>query len=216
VLRSSQSLHYGPACEAWSRPGSGQAPHLAQEPVRYDLTMRVAHTIPARVVACCVCALTAALVLVGCSAGQITQTDHQLSAVDGASGAVGNTIALRNVFIPFPPNQNGTYPAGSTVPVILTIVNQGDIPDQLITVSSPAASQAAVLGTTQIGPGTTVTSTTAGGVPTSPLVVGELRVALTTTEPLRAGLNTPLTFQFRNAGSVTLLTPMAPPPAEAS
>ena len=118
--------------------------------------------------------------------------------------------------VPFPPNQNGTYPAGSTVPVILTVVNQGDAPDQLITVSSPAASQAAVLGTTQIPPGTTVTSTTGGGVPTSPLVVGELRVLLTIKQPLRAGLNTPLTFQFRNAGSITLPTPMAPPPAAAS
>lgn len=189
---------------------------MPQQPVRYDLTMRVALTIPARIVACCLCALTAALALVGCSAGQITQTDHQLSAVDGASGAVGNTIALRNVFVPFPPNQDGTYPAGSTVPVILTVINQGATPDQLIAVSSPAASQAVVLGTTQIPPGTTVTSTVGVGGPTSPLVVGELRVLLTTKQPLHAGLNTPLTFQFRNAGTVTLPTPMAPPPAAAS
>jgi periplasmic copper chaperone A len=202
------------------KPGRGRVPgrHLTWPSSRSDtiLTMRVAHTIPARIAACCVCALAAALVLVGCSAGQITQTDHQLSAVDGASGAVGNTIALRNVFIPFPPNQNGTYPAGSTVPVILTVINQDTSPDQLIGVSSPAASQAVVLGTTQIPPGTTVTSTAGGGVPTSPLVVGELRVLLTTKQPLRAGLNTPLTFQFRNAGSITLPTPMAPPPAAAS
>jgi copper(I)-binding protein len=186
------------------------------QPVGYDLTMQVAHTISARIAACCLCALTAALALIGCSAGQITQTDRQLAAVDGASGNVGNTIALRNVFIPFPPNQNGRYPAGSTVPVILTVINQGTTPDELITVSSPASSQAAVLGTTQIPPGATVTSTTGSGVPTSPLVVGELRVLLTTKQPLHAGLNTPLTFQFRNAGKITIPVPMAPPPNAAS
>jgi periplasmic copper chaperone A len=178
--------------------------------------MRVPLNIAARFMACCVCALTVVLPLVGCSAGQITQTDRQVAAVDGAFGNVGNSIALRNVFIPFPPNKDGTYPAGSTVPVILTIINQGNSPDELIGVSSPAAGQAAVLGTTQIPAGTTVISTTGSTETTSPLVVGELRVLLTTRQPLQAGLDTPLTFQFRNAGKITLPVPMAPPPTSAS
>ena len=212
MLRSSQSLHYGPACE----PRSGQVAHLPLESVGYDLTMRAPLNIAARVVACCVCVLTAALTLAGCGAGQITQTDRQVSAVDGAFGNVGNAIALRNVYMPYPPNKDGTYPAGSTVPVILTIINQGTSPDELIGVSSPAASRVAVLGTTQIPSGTTVISTTGSGQPTSPLVVGELRVLLTASQPLHAGLNTPLTFQFRNAGKITLPVPMAPPPTSAS
>jgi copper(I)-binding protein len=166
-------------------------------------------------VACCACALTA-LTLVGCGAGQITQTDRQIAAVDGSYGDVGNAIALRNVFIPYPPNQDGTYPPGSTVPVVLTIVNQGSSPDELVGVTSPAAGQVIVLGSPQIPPGTTVISTTGSAGPTSPLVVGELRVLLTTTKPLHAGLNTPLTFQFRNAGKITLPVPMAPPPTAAS
>lgn len=176
--------------------------------------MWVSLKLTARIVACCACAL-AALTLVGCSAGQITQTDRQVSAVDGAYGNVGNAIALRNVFIPYPSNPDGTYPAGATVPVILTIVNQGSAPDELVTVSGPAAGHAAVLGTTQIPAATTVTSTTGTSGPTSPLVVGELRVLLTTSQPLHAGLNTPLTFQFRNAGNITLPVPMAPPPTSA-
>jgi len=184
------------------------------QPVGYDLTMRVPFTISARIVACCACALIVALPLVGCAAGQITQTDHSVAAVDGTSGNVG-MIALRDVSIPYPQNQNGTYPAGSTVPVLLTIINQGNEPDSLITVSSPVASNAAMLGATQIPGGTTVTSTTGSG-PTSPLVVGELRVLLTTNQPLRAGLNTMLTFQFRNAGKITLSVPMAPAAASAS
>jgi copper(I)-binding protein len=120
------------------------------------------------------------------------------------------------VRIPYPSTSNGTYPAGSTVPVLLTIINLGSTTDELIAVTSPAASQGLVLGTTQIPPGTTVISTAGATEPTSPLVVGELRVLLTTSQPVRAGLNTPLTFQFRNAGSLTLPVPMAAPPTSAS
>ncbi len=208
VLRSSRSLHYGPAC--------AKAPRLLDGPVGYALTMRVPLRVVARSMACC----AAVLALVGCSAGQITQTDSQVAAVNGVYGNVGSTIALRDVLIPYPSSPDGTYPAGSTVPVLLTIVNQGINADELIGVTSPAAGQAVVLGTTQLPPGTTVISTAgaapAAGQPTSPLVVGELRILLTTTAPLHAGLNTPVTFQFRNAGALTLPVPMATPPRQPS
>lgn len=170
--------------------------------------MRAALTAAVHIVACC----AVALVLVGCGAGQITQTDSQVGAVDGAFGNVGNSIALRNVLIPYPPNQAGAYPIGSTVPVLLSIINQGDSADELVGVDSPAASQMLVEGITQISPGTTLTSI-AGSAPifiqpTSPVVVGELRVALTTNQVLHAGLDIPVTFQFRHAGKLTLPVPM--------
>lgn len=178
--------------------------------------MRVPLTVAARIVACA----AAALALVGCAAGQITQTDSQASAVNGTFGDVGNTIALRDALIPYPPNQQGVYPAGSAVPVVLTIINQARGPEQLIAVTSPAASQVSVSGTTQIPPGSMVIGTSGAlpvtGQPTSPLVAGELRIVLTTSRPLYAGLNTPMSFQFRNAGTVTLLVPMGNPPNAAS
>ncbi|MFY9809231.1 MAG: hypothetical protein WAK86_18510 [Pseudonocardiaceae bacterium] len=172
--------------------------------------MRVPLTIAARIVVCCAAALT----LVGCGAGQITQTDNQVAAVNGAFGDVGTSIALRDVLLPYPPNQAGTYPVGSTVPVVATIINQSDQPDELVAVTGPAG-QAQVLGATQIAPGTTVISTAGAIGPTSPLVVGELRIVLTTTQPLHAGLTTPITFQFRHAGRLTLPVPMSAPPNSA-
>jgi periplasmic copper chaperone A len=172
--------------------------------------MRVPLTIAARFVVCC----AAALALAGCGAGQIAQTDSQVAAVDGAFGNVGNSIALRDVLLPYPSNPTGTYPAGSTVPVVATIVNQSDQPDELVSVTSPAG-QALVLGTTQIPPGTTVISTAGSAGPSSPLVAGELRILLSTTKPLPAGLTTPITFRFRNAGTLTLPVPMAPLPNSA-
>ncbi|HEV7452825.1 MAG TPA: hypothetical protein VGO16_15840 [Pseudonocardiaceae bacterium] len=172
--------------------------------------MRPPLAVAALIAACC----ATALALVGCGAGQITQTDSQVAAVDGAHGNVGN-IALRDVLIPYPPSPNGIYPPGSSVPVLLTIVNQGTSADELTAVTSPAASQGLVLGATTIPPGMNVTSTLGGTQSTSPLVAGELRIVLINTQPLRAGLNTPVTFVFRNAGKVTLLVPMAEPPNSA-
>jgi periplasmic copper chaperone A len=179
--------------------------------------MRVPLTVTARIVAC---GAAAALALVGCAAGQITQTDSQVSAVNGTSGNAGNAIALDDALIPYPPNQQGVYPAGSAVPVLLTIINQAQSPEQLIAVTSPAASQVSVSGITQIPPGSMVIGTSGAlpvtGRPASPLVAGELHIVLTTNRPLYAGLNTPVSFQFRNAGTVTLLVPMGTPPNAAS
>jgi periplasmic copper chaperone A len=179
--------------------------------------MRVPLAVTARIAAC---GAVAALALVGCAAGQITQTDTQVSAVDGTFGDVGNAIALRDALIPYPHNQQGVYPAGSAVPVLLSIINQASGPEQLIAVSSPEASQVSLSGTTLIPPGSMVIGTSSAlpvtGRPASPLVAGELRIVLTTNRPLYAGLNIPVSFQFRNAGTVTLLLPMATPSNAAS
>jgi copper(I)-binding protein len=177
---------------------------------RQPWLMRRPLVVTALIAACC----ATALALVGCGAGQITQTDSQVAAVDGAQGDNRN-IALRNVLIPYPPNSNGIYPPGSSVPVLVTIVNQGISADELIAVTSPAASQVLVLGATTIPSGRTVTSTLGGAQVTSPLVAGELRIVLINTQPLRAGLDTPVTFVFRNAGKVSLPIPMAEPPNSA-
>jgi copper(I)-binding protein len=193
------NLPRGPTLAGRARRGA--------EHVGYAWIVRASFIVTTRLVACCAAALT----LIGCGAGQITQTDRQVAAVDGVFGNVGSAIALRNVRIPYPNNAQGTYPAGSAVSVLLAIINQGTDTDELVAVTSPAASQVQVLGTTQIPAGTTVMSTAGSAGPTSPLVAGELRIVLTTTQPLRAGLNTPVTFQFRHAGKVTLPVPMATP-----
>src|SRR5437660_7688840 len=91
------AAHPHSTVDLMARATSAQAARLPEKPVGYDLTMRVPLNIAARVMACCVCALTVALALIGCGAGQITQTDRQVAAVDGAFGNVGNAIALRNV-----------------------------------------------------------------------------------------------------------------------
>ena len=68
------------------------------------------------------------LVAVGCSAGQVTQTDTQVAAVDGASGNAG-PIAVRNVMLAFPPDGN-RYHEGDDVPLTFVIANTGRKPGQ--------------------------------------------------------------------------------------
>lgn len=90
-----------------------------------------------RVLGAGVLALGAALVLAGCSAGQITQTDSQQPAVNGTY-AQAKDLVLRNAAIQFP-TEGQAYPAGAAVPLTLTIVNQGKQDDELVSVSSEAA-----------------------------------------------------------------------------
>ena len=91
------------------------------------------------------------LVAVGCSAGQVTQTDTQVAAVDGASGNAG-PIAVRNVMLAFPPDGN-RYREGDAVPVTFVIANTGETPDKLLSIKSDAAEgEAEILGGKDIPP----------------------------------------------------------------
>jgi copper(I)-binding protein len=137
--------------------------------------------------------------LVGCAGNRANQ---DISAVDGAFANARGTIALRDVLIPNPNTAQGAYLAGATVPVLLAIVNQGGEADQLVAVTSPAASQVQITGTTDIPPGATVISTADSAVvnppPTSPLVAGRLHILLTLNRALRDGLNIALSLNPQN------------------
>lgn len=178
--------------------------------------MRSPVTRVARIVACGAVALT----LAGCGAGQVTQTDAQVAAIDGASADQQN-IALRDVLISYPENTQGSYPVGSDVPVQFTIINQGPSADTLTSVTTQAARRVVVQGNTTVpaemsvassGESETISAGQASAEPVSPLDVGEMRIVLTdTTRTLRPGQNIELTFIFQNAGAVTLPVPMGPP-----
>jgi copper(I)-binding protein len=92
-----------------------------------------------------VAGLGIAALLVGCGAGQITQTDTQQSGVNGGSGQVG-AIAIRNAELQWPDNAQGVYAPGSNATLIVTIANTGIDPDELVAVSSPAATSITIDG----------------------------------------------------------------------
>ncbi|SHE75316.1 copper chaperone PCu(A)C [Streptoalloteichus hindustanus] len=92
--------------------------------------------------------LGAALALAGCSSGQITQTDTQVAAVNGAE-AVRGSITVRGAQLAYPTGK-GLYAEGSDAPLIINIVNTGDNPDKLLSVSSPDAAAGKVEGSTDL------------------------------------------------------------------
>ncbi|ASO17997.1 hypothetical protein FHR81_005486 [Actinoalloteichus hoggarensis] len=98
-----------------------------------------------------------ALVVSGCSAGQITQTARKEPVINGINGDVGN-MAVRDAQLLFPPGDEQFYPAGSDIPLSLTLVNTGTTTDRLVEVTSPSG-LVELEGDTVIPGGTTVVAT---------------------------------------------------------
>jgi copper(I)-binding protein len=86
--------------------------------------------------------LVAALVVAGCSAGQNVQTEVE-PAVNGNFGQAG-PVLIRDAQFAYPPD--GTFPAGGSAPLIVTIVNTGSGDDELVEVSSPVAGDVEITG----------------------------------------------------------------------
>lgn len=91
--------------------------------------------------------IVAALGLAACGAGQITETDTQLPAVNGAMGQAG-TVSLRNIQLAYPPD--GTYPRGGKATLTGSIINDGEGQDELVSVSAPVATKVNINGERQL------------------------------------------------------------------
>lgn len=136
-----------------------------------------------RVLGAGVLALGAALVLAGCGAGQITQTDSQQPAVNGTYAQV-KTIALRNAAVQYPEGGASGYPAGATPSLTLTIVNQGTQDDTLTSVALDGGAAATIGGAKTIvaghalviGPGDAVESTNEAASSSAPSTTGSAPV----------------------------------------
>lgn len=87
-----------------------------------------------------VLAVCAALATSACAAGQQAQTAQETPVVDGIGGQAGS-IALRDVAIVHP-SSGPSYQKGSPAEITFVAVNSGQQDDQLVGVTSPAASGA--------------------------------------------------------------------------
>lgn len=95
-------------------------------------------------------AVVGALALAGCGAGQISQTADQVAAVSGANVTEAQ-LAIRNAEIEYPATATQSialYRAGADAPLSMTIVNESDLPDRLISASSPVAGSVQLVGDT--------------------------------------------------------------------
>lgn len=189
-------------------------------------------------VAAAVAGLVTVLVVAGCGAGQDTQTDSIQPSVNGALGQVGPIMIRDAQFAPG--GKNGVVASGGDAELRLTIINTGNADDELTEVTSPVAEDVEITGdrslvsrrAIQVGGGggaitqsspTTPTSTSAPGSSTArpttsvagPKAVAELGKARIVLKGLNGALDPgktyPVTFVFRDAGSVTIDLPIANP-----
>ena len=92
-------------------------------------------------------AVTAAVTLAGCGAGQITQTDTQRRAVDGANVQLGTSrSATRSSRSATRPRARHVYPRGGTLRLSMTIVNPAPRPTGCVSATSPVAASVQVAG----------------------------------------------------------------------
>ncbi|RKT83875.1 hypothetical protein SAMN05421805_112150 [Saccharopolyspora antimicrobica] len=154
--------------------------------------------------------LGAVVALAGCSAGQVTETDTQVAAVNGGNGDV-QKIAVRNAMFTFP--STGTvYPAGSSAPLEAVLANEG-VNDKLVQVtSSYTTAPATIGGVTDLPSRTALHATGASAeLKAQAEAVGNRQVQITLNgfkQDITPGVTIPVTFVFEKAGPVTVQVPI--------
>jgi len=168
--------------------------------------------VTARVVLPAVLGLLATLT--ACGAGQVSQTASEASGVNGYTGNVGN-IAVRDASIAYtgPGNVGAIYRAGQVAQLDITVVNTGQTPDKLLTVSSPIANAGVIQGDTTIGGNQTIVfGNTDAGSDASSLAARTLRVQLVGLKrDIVAGHDYPVVLTFQRAGALTASLPVGYP-----
>lgn len=165
--------------------------------------------------------LAGTALLSGCAAGQLAQTAN-VTGVNDAADADAGAVALR-AFALAPPSGN-YYAKGSSAQLVGVLVNTGQRPDELTSVTSPAfsgwsstststgsavplgasATPAAASGTSSQRVQLPVNSAVSFGVPAA---TGTLRVT-GIKSALYPGDEIKVTFTFQRAGTVTAELPV--------
>lgn len=160
------------------------------------------------------CGLAAAVILSGCSAGQVSQTAIQEPAVNGTKIMVGDPVsgvALRNVHLRAP--QSVDYvPPGSKADLLFVAINESPVlPDRLVSITSDVGT-VAVTGNPNLPPGGTLVIGAPDGQP-SPLDTTEgadtAAAGVTLTKQISNGLTYDFTFTFERSGEATVKVPIS-------
>lgn len=170
-----------------------------------------------RFVAVAFAATAAVGAVAGCSAGQITQTDTQLAAVNGEAGELG-ALRVSNAALAYP--EGGHWAIGADVPLSMSIANNGAAVDELQQISGPEVSDDITLDGHRVIP--SQRALTVGGqappnageedAATDSGEVGTATVVLTKIKKnLYPGMVVELTLTFRESGTVNLRVPIAAP-----
>jgi copper(I)-binding protein len=170
-----------------------------------------------RVAALAAAGLVSAVALAGCSAGQLSQTASQESAVDGNAARINNppsSIALRNVHIQA--QQSSDFlPPGATVDLVLVVVNESpDVVDKLVGITTDIG-KVTVTGNPTLPAGGTLFVGTPRGQNRKAVDAVEaaktVKATVALSKQITNGPNYNFTFNFEKAGSVSLAVPISAP-----
>jgi hypothetical protein len=162
----------------------------------------------------------AALVLSGCGAGQISQTASQVAAVNGNSANIGK-VALRDVriLVPSPAEgaEYGNVKGGKAVLAFSAVNTGGTVADELTSITSdlgtvkitPAGpalppDRTLVAAGPQHGASASAHPSTAPAGESEPVLVEITGL----TKDLSPGLTYPVTFNFKENGTVLVNVPV--------
>ena len=168
-----------------------------------------------------------ATVPVLCAGALLSACGHPQEVIQ--SGTVGSNaqvgdVLLRNVYVEDPPQES--YPGGSDATVRLTLINQAGRPDTLTAVSTDVADHVEIVvgcdGTPRTVSSLDLPARIDAASPPNRPGPNDAGYALRLVD-LRTGIlqggSVPIEFTFRNAGSITLPTPVgtgragtSPPP----
>ena len=167
----------------------------------------------ARVAALAAGGLIGAVALAGCSAGQVSQTAVQQSAVDGNQAVIKN-VALRNVRIQALQTGDFLRP-GATVDLVLVVVNQSpDVTDKLVGITTDIG-KVTVTGDPTLPAGGTLFVGAPNGQNQKAVDAVEDAAAVKATvalaKPITNGPNYNFTFDFEKAGRVSVAVPISAP-----
>jgi copper(I)-binding protein len=151
--------------------------------------------------------------IAGCSAGQVSQTSMQQSAVDG-NQAVINNVALRNVRIQALQTGDFLRP-GATVDLVLVVINQSpDVTDKLVGITTDIG-KVTVTGDPTLPAGGTLFVGAPNGQDKKAVDAVEdadsVKATVTLAKPITNGPNYKFTFDFEKAGSVSVAVPISAP-----
>lgn len=152
------------------------------------------------------------LLLGGCTLGP--PPDYLRAQGAGAAGRVGD-IAVVDALVAYdgPIEASEVYEPGATARLQATIVNEGEVPDRLVSISSPVAGGAEIVGDPTLLPQETL----AAGyreLPAAVTLPGTTPIELLLTdllEPIESGLLYPVVFTFARSGELRLELPVGNP-----
>ena len=156
------------------------------------------------------CGFSAAVLLTGCSAGQVSQMATQEPAINGTAGKAGD-IDLRNVHLRAAQTADYVQPGRDVELIFVASNTSADVADKLVSITSDIG-KVTLTGPADVPVSGVLVVGTPDGQPTPLENVeaadsAEAKVALS--KPISNGLTYDFTFKFEKAGETTIGVPIS-------